>query len=89
MTTLGKEVRVRFHPHALERMLERGATESEVVATVREGECFPARHERTGFRRHFTHNSEWRGRWYATKQVEAYGVDEEGWLILTVIVRYF
>lgn len=27
---------IRFHPHALERIQERGATEDEVKATVKE-----------------------------------------------------
>jgi hypothetical protein len=34
---------VRLHPHARERLGERGATESEVAATVRAGESFPAK----------------------------------------------
>ena len=38
---------VRVHPHALERMAERGATEAEVIATVQAGERFPARFGRT------------------------------------------
>ncbi len=81
---------VRFHPHALERMEERGATEEEVVSTVEEGERFPAKFGRTGFRRNFSFNGEWRGKRYRTKQVEAYAVQEEGeWLVITVIVRYF
>jgi len=29
---------IRFHPHARERMGERGATEEEVRATVKQGE---------------------------------------------------
>jgi hypothetical protein len=34
---------VRLHPHARERMEERGASESEVAATVTDGERYPAR----------------------------------------------
>jgi hypothetical protein len=67
-------VSVRLHPHARQRLTERGATEAEVVATVEAGEQFPARFGRTGFRRNFPFEREWRGRWYATKQVEAYAV---------------
>jgi len=26
---------------------------------------------------------------YSTKQVEAYAVEEDGWLVLTVIVKFF
>ena len=31
---------VRIHPHARERMAERGATEAEVIATIDGGEWF-------------------------------------------------
>ena len=79
----------RLHPHTQERLAERGATEAEVLATVEGGERFPAKLGRTGFRRNFAFDGEWRGRRYATKQVEAYAVEEDGWLVLTVIVRYF
>jgi hypothetical protein len=80
---------VRLHPHAQERLAERGATEKEVVATVLEGETFPAKFDRTGFRRNFPFDGEWLGRRYATKQVEAYAVEEDGWLVITAIVKFF
>jgi len=81
---------VRLHPHARERMQERGATEEEIQATVAEGERFPAKFGRMGFRRNFQFAQEWRGRHYHTKQVEAYAVQEGAdWLVLTVITRYF
>jgi hypothetical protein len=44
---------VLFHSHAKERMRERGATEAEVIATVQEGEQFPAKFGRFGFRHNF------------------------------------
>ena len=80
---------VRLHPHARERMAERGATEAEVVDAVLDGEQFPAKFGRTGFRRNFAFDGEWQGRRYITKQVEAYAVKEKGWLVITVVVRYF
>ena len=81
---------VRLHPHARERLAERGATEGEVIATVDHGERFAAKYGRTGFRRNFLFEGTWRGRRYATKQVEAYAVDEEGaWLVITVVVKFF
>ncbi len=83
-------MRVRLHPHAHERLPERGATEAEVVATVLRGRRFPAKLGRTGFRRTFAFGGVWRGRTYATKRVEAYAVeDDEGWLVIIVIVKYF
>ena len=75
-------MKIRLHPHALERIEERGATEDEVRATVESGETFPAKFERVGFRRNFSFNSMWRGRSYQTKQVEVYAEEENhrnGW----------
>jgi hypothetical protein len=69
---------LRFHPHALARMAERGATSEEVTAAVAAGERFPARFGRTGFRRNFGFGGNWRGRRYRTKQIEAYAVREDG-----------
>ena len=80
---------VRLHPHAASRMAERGATEAEVVATVSEGERFPGKYGRTGFRRNFPFAAEWRGRRYGTKQLEVYAVDEDRWLVIILIVRHF
>ena len=81
---------VRLHPHAQQRLAERGATREEVIATVEGGERFEAKFGRTGFRRNFAYNALWRGHRYATKQVEAFGVMEAGhWLVITVIVRFF
>jgi hypothetical protein len=81
---------VRFHPHALERLTERGTTEVEVEATVRTGEQFPAKFGRTGFRKTFRFESTWQERFYATKEVEAFAVrDGEDWLVITVVTRYY
>jgi len=81
---------VELHPHARQRMGERGTTEEEIAATVRRGERSSAKFGRTAFRRNFPFDAEWRGRRYATKQVEAYAIQEGGrWLVITVIVRFF
>lgn len=80
---------IRIHRHAQVRLVERGATEEEVIATVLHGETFPAKFGRTGFRRNFAYNSTWRGRHHATKQVEAFAAPEDGWLVITVLVRFF
>jgi hypothetical protein len=70
-------------------MAERGATREEVEAAVSAGERFAAKHGRAGFRRNFAFDDLWRGRRYAVKQVEALAEPEaDGWLVITVIVRY-
>ena len=53
---------VYIHPHARERMAERGATEAEVVATVERGEQYPVKFGRSGFHRNFVYEQEWRGK---------------------------
>lgn len=81
---------IRYHPHALERMKERGATEDEVETTVKQGEQFPTRFNRTGFRRNFSFNNMWRGKYYENKQIEVYAVSEgDDWLVISLITRYF
>ncbi len=81
---------VRLHPHALERLSQRGTTEPEVIETVRSGEQFPAKFGRTGFRKAFRFESEWQGYFYGTKEVEAFAVRAgEDWLVITVVTRYY
>jgi hypothetical protein len=84
------QVHVRFHPHAKERMAERGAIEEEVVLTVQEGERFSVKLGRAGFRRNFQFDDIWNNRRYQTKQIEVIAVEEDdGWLVITVITRFF
>ena len=66
---------VDIHSHARERAIERGASEAEIVATVESGQMFPVKYGRTGFRRNFPFGGIWRGKRYATKQIEAYAVE--------------
>jgi hypothetical protein len=81
---------VHLHPHARERLLERGVTEEEVIAAVEHGERFPAKFGRVGFRRNFPFTGRWLKKSYATKQVEAYAIQEAGeWLVITVVVKFF
>jgi len=81
---------VSLHPHARERLRERGATEQEVIATVEEGETFPVKYNRTGFRRNFSFDGIWRGKHYLTKQIEAYAVQEnDAWLVISIITRFY
>jgi hypothetical protein len=71
-------------------MVERGATEVEVSSAIQDGERFEAKYGRAGFRRNFVFEGERRGKFYGTKQVEAYAVLEgQEWLVISVIVRYF
>ena len=81
---------IRLHSHAKDRLVERGASEAEVISTIEAGETFPAKFGRTGFRRNFPFGQAWRGKIFATKQVEVYAVrDGDDWLAISVVTRYF
>ena len=75
---------IKLHAHAIERLFERGATEEEVRITVEDGESFPAKYGRHGFRRNFAFDGFRRGRKCTTKQIEAYAIrEEDSWLVIT------
>jgi hypothetical protein len=81
---------IHLHPHAMERLVERGATEEEVKTTVKTGERFPARFGRTRFRKSFRFESTWQKNFYSTKEVEAIAIAEgDDWLVITVVTRYY
>ena len=76
--------------HAKERLSERGATEEEIITAIETGETFAAKFGRTGFRRNFSFGGLWKGKVYATKQVEVYAVKEgDDWLAITFVTRFF
>jgi len=71
-------------------MLERGARIAEIKETVRMGIQSPAKFGRTRFRRILPFGAIWQGRYYARKQIDAISARiRNGWLVLTVIVKYF
>ncbi len=82
-------MKIRLRPHAQDRLHERGATEEEVIATIERGERFPAEHGSTGIRCNFPFDGVWNSRQYSAKQVEAYAVEEDLWLVIAVIVKFF
>jgi hypothetical protein len=81
---------IKIHVHAKERMEERGINESEIIETIENGESFPVKFGRNGFRRNFIFNGLWRGKSYNIKQVEVITVNEnDDIIVITVIAKYF
>lgn len=90
MYSEGILVKVKLHPHALQRLPERGTSEEEVIDTVLRGEEFPAKFNRTGFRLNHQFDGIWRGKSYNNKQIEVFAVYENDyWLVITIIVKYY
>ena len=83
-------MKIRIHPHAQQRMRERGATAKQVRETVLKGTAAPAKFGRTRFRRNFAFGRTWSGKRYARRPIDAFATKiRDGWLVVTVIVRYF
>ena len=81
---------IKIHVHAKERMEERGINENEIIETIENGESFPVKFGRNGFRRNFIFNGLWRGKSYNIKQVEVITVNEnDDIIVITVIAKYF
>ena len=83
-------MKIIFHPHAEKRSVERGTSVQEILQTVNEGEQFPAKFGRSGYRMNFHYEKVWNGQFYQTKQIEVFAVIEnERLIIITVLVKYF
>lgn len=79
-----------FSPHSREQMVLRGASETEVIAAIADGERLQARLGRTALRKNFPFLSEWKGRYYEVKQVMPVVVEEQDTIVVvTVYVFYF
>ena len=81
---------IRFSRHAAGQMIERGATEADVIAAVRSGERVAAKKDRVGCRKNFPFGRTWGGRTYAIKQVLAIVADDPNEIVvITVYTFYF
>lgn len=79
-----------FSRHARQQMLERGASEEEVIEAISSGEPIPAKHGRVAYRRNFRYNRTWGDRRYPTKQVMPIAKHEHGQIVvITVYTFYF
>lgn len=81
---------IRFSGHARENMRFRGATEQEVVETIRTAPWVPAELGRLECRKDFAYGQDWNGRFYDIKQVRPIFVEEvDEIVVVTVYVYYF
>ncbi len=81
---------IRISRHALLQMVERGVTEAEVIAAIRQGDPEPARADRILYRKTFEFGRRWRDRVYRLKQVApVVAEDPEALVVVTVYSYYF
>jgi len=85
-----RELPIEISPHAKQQMVERGATETEVITAIQNGEVEPVRKGRMLYRKNFQFQDMWRGRKYRIKQVAPVVATEENKLVaVTVYVFYY
>ena len=82
--------RIVFSAHARAQIGLRGTTEDEVRSAIADGERLQARQRRIAFRKNLPFHSEWRSKYYETKQVMPIIVEEDDTIVVvTVYVYYF
>jgi len=81
---------IRLSGHARDNMRYRGATEQEVIETIRTSTWESAELGRLQCRKDFTYKQEWNGKFYTTKQIRPIFVEEDDEIVVvTVYVYYF
>ncbi|MEW6481502.1 MAG: DUF4258 domain-containing protein [bacterium] len=80
---------IKFSQHSLDNMVDRGATREEVELAIMNGESFPAKKGRIAFRKNFSYNDMWKGRFYNVKQVMPIVVEEPNRLMVVTVYVFF
>ena len=80
---------IHLSGHARDGIRHRGATEQEVLETIRTSYWRPAELGRLECRKDFAYGQDWNGTFYATKQVRPIFVEaDDGIVVVTVYVYY-
>lgn len=80
---------IEFSQHAIDQLSDRGATQEETIKAIREGEPVPAKKGRQAFRKNFSFEEKWKGKFYEIKQVVPIVVEEKKIIVVTVYVFFF
>lgn len=78
-----------FSAHARKQMVERGASEEDVIRAIREGERERGKKDRWMYRLNIEYNASWEGKQYGMKQVAPVVAEEGGKLIVVTVYTFF
>ncbi|MBI4398889.1 MAG: DUF4258 domain-containing protein [Candidatus Omnitrophica bacterium] len=81
--------KIRFSKHAIDQMIERGASEEEVCQTILRGEKIPAKKGRSAYRFNFQYGRLWSGKYYHTKQVMPVIVEEPSEIVVVTVYTFY
>jgi hypothetical protein len=80
---------IRLSGHARENIIYRGATEDEVIDTIRNALWGPAEQGRLECRKDFAYGHEWNGKFYDTKQVRPIFIEELKEIVVVTVYVYY
>ncbi len=87
---VGTEKAIRLSGHARQQLESRGASEQDVIESIRTSTWEPAELGRLECRKNFVFNAEWNGKYYSTRQIRPIFVEEpDEIVVVTVYVYYF
>ena len=80
---------IRLSAHAKEQLQFRGATEDEVVETIKTAKWQSAESGRRECKKDFAFETKWNNTYYKTKQVRPIFVEEDKEIIVITVYTYF
>ena len=87
---VGPEKPIYLSGHARQQLGFRGASEQDVIESIRTSTWEPAELGRLECRKNFAFNAEWNGKYYSTRQIRPIFVEEpDEIVVVTVYVYYF
>ena len=87
---VGTEKPIRLSGHARQQLGFRGASEQDVIESIRTSTWEPAELGRLECRKNFAFNAEWNGKYYSTRQIRPIFVEEpDEIVVVTIYVYYF
>ena len=87
---VGTEKAIRLSGYARQQLGFRGASEQDVIESIRTSTWEPAELGRLECRKNFAFNAEWNGKYYSTRQIRPIFVEEpDEIVVVTVYVYYF
>lgn len=80
---------IRLSGHAKEQLFFRGATEDEVIETIKTSIWQSAELRRLECKKDFLYESQWNKKHYKTKQVMPVFIEEETEIVVITVYTYF
>ena len=82
-------MKIQIEPHTLQRAIERGASENEIIEVLRSGINILGKSGRLGKSKIFPFNNSRIGKYYEEKKVEVfYIIEQQNIITITVYVFY-